>query len=137
MTLFKDIAERQLTRFIENELPDIQKYPEDVVQGTYLETIEHIEENNLDLSLVALGALFMQGLESEWQETLSANTREPLVSLDMAHKVYPQTYYELAPANDYGVYAILCDLDTGNIIGPMTKDLTAEHTARLMSKHNG
>lgn len=135
MSQYIEIAKRQLTNLIERELENILNYPEDQVQEAYLDCIEHLEQEEIEPSLVALGAIFMQGLESIHTARLTEATAYPLVDLYHAHSVYPHTYYEIAPANRHGVYAILCDLDNGAIIGPMTQNMTAEHTAWLMRNH--
>jgi len=135
-----EIYKRQITQFIEKDMldADMGKFPEDVIQETYLDLIEHLADTDLQPSLFTLGAMFWQGLEDTWKNRLVEAAEElPFINLREMHQAYPHTAYEVAPWNDRGVYAILIDLDTGAIIGPMTEDMTADHTAMLMSRVRG
>lgn len=136
MTNFIEIAKRQLTNLIDTELENLVKYPEDVVQETYLELIDYLETEEIEPSLIGLGAMYMQLLQSNWGDRLDEATRAPGIEIAEMHEHYPHTFYEIAPLNDRGVYAILCDLDTGAIIGPMSQTQTLVHLSLLNRKRN-
>lgn len=130
-----DSIENNLDHFIAIELENIWNVPEDLVQQVKRDLLEEYEDHIEIMSWVAVGALFMQGLQFAYEQRIDALHRAPVFyTLEEMMYRYPHTTTITAPANRNNDVAVLIDADTGAPLRFLNETEVAEHVARINSK---